>query len=74
MADAEHLISAHPLMAKKLKPQQEPKVIPRWRSLIGYLLLPSSEVDHGVLVTDRRGRGSSWSGHASAESAQGISP
>jgi aryl-alcohol dehydrogenase-like predicted oxidoreductase len=51
-------------MAKKLNPQQEREVIPRWRSLIGYLLLPP-EVDHGVLVTDRRGRGSSWSGHAS---------
>jgi hypothetical protein len=25
---------------KKLKPQQEREVIPRWRSLISYLLLP----------------------------------
>ena len=27
-------------MAKKLKRQHEREVIPRWRSLIGYLLLP----------------------------------
>jgi len=31
-----------------MKPQQGREVIPRWRSLIGYLLLPPSEVDHGV--------------------------
>ena len=44
-------------MAKKLNPQQEREVIPRWRSLIGYLLLPPSEVDLGCWFTDRRGRG-----------------
>ena len=41
-------IGDRPRMAKKLNPQQEREVIPRWRSLIGYLLLPPSEVDHGV--------------------------
>ena len=46
-------------MAKKLNPQQEREVIPRWRSLIGYFLLPP-EVDHGVLVTDRRGELMEW--------------
>jgi hypothetical protein len=44
-------------MAKKLKPQQEREVIPRWRSLTGHLLLIPSEVDHGALVTDRPGEG-----------------